>query len=218
MGSDDDSGDKRKGGVLGPDELDISKRPEVEEIDEGRYIVSASGSPAKKPNRELLENPDWLDERTEESANPPATQSASASSEPADTIQRPAEPPAVELTQESVSEFLAESLAESSGSYGFDATVNVEGKVNRGRMTSDDIGETLETLLRWYAKQTTDEIEPEAVLGIILAGSDLEVEYPVHSAYAMLKQYGLRPDDSIRDLLGAVREEGSFTVPPSKDR
>jgi len=84
-------------------------------------------------------------------------------------------------------------------------------------MTSDDVGETLETLLRWYARQTTDEVEPETVLGIILAGSDLAVEYPVQSAYTMVKQHGLTPDDSIGDLLAAVRNDGSFTVPPSKD-
>jgi len=131
--------------------------------------------------------------------------------------QPPVEPPAAELTNENVSKFLAESLAKSSGEYGFDATINVEGQVNRGRMTSDDIGETLETLLRWYACQTTDEVEPEVVLGIILAGSELAVEYPVQSAYAMVKQHGLKPDDSISDLLNAVRKEGSFTIPPSTD-
>ena len=61
-------------------------------------------------------------------------------------------------------------------------------------------------------------VDPEAALGIILAGSTLEVEYPVQSAYAMLKQYGLQPDDSISELLTAVRKEGSFTVPPSKNQ
>ena len=127
------------------------------------------------------------------------------------------EPPAVELTNENVSKFLAQSLAQGDGEYGFDATINVEGQVNRGRMTSDDVGETLETLLRWYARQTTDEVEPEAVLGIILAGSDLAVEYPVQSAYTMVKQFDLQPDDTISDLLSAIRKEGSFTIPPSKE-
>ena len=296
--------------VLAPDDLDITKRPEVEEIDDGRYVVSPNG-PAKKPDRELLENPDWLDneaddetdETTEtapqrrsrqptssepsrsgqqrpgqptpnqnaesaqsaptqqppnQSASQPAdaqqpaesqqppTQSQSSGSQPTSSPpdestpasgsqsasgradqptspelaahdQPPAEPPAVELTNENVSKFLAKSLAKTSGDYGFDATVNIEGNVNRGRMTSDDIGETLETLLRWYARQTTDEVEPEHVLGIILAGSDLAVEYPVQSAYEVVKQHGLGPDDTISDLLAAVREEGSFTVPPSSE-
>jgi hypothetical protein len=147
-------------------------------------------------------------------------QSGAAGSQPApaDTPQEAADPPAVELTQQRVSQFLADSLADAETSYGFDATVNIDGDVNRGRMSSDDIAETLEGLLRWYAKQTTDDVDPEAALGIILAGSTLEVEYPVQSAYAMLKQHDLQPDDSISDLLTAVRNEGSFTVPPSKNR
>jgi len=308
MGSDDSDDVDKRDRVLAPDDLDITKRPEVEEIDDGRYIVSPNG-PAKKPDRELLENPDWLDndedddaepatqsttqqpagqqptpqqpanqstptdtqnpptrsqpstERSQPTTQPPAegatrrqqpstnqphqdsqkpqqppqNQPATNQSTPANTQsttsrtdqptnrelaahdQPPAEPPAAEITNENVSKFLAQSLANASGDYGFDATLNVEGNVNRGRMTSDDIGETLETLLRWYARQTTDEVEPEHVLGIILAGSDLAVEYPVQSAYEVVKQHGLGPEDSISDLLAAVREEGSFTVPPSKD-
>ena len=324
MGSDNSDEDKRDR-VLAPDDLDITNQPEVEEIDDGRYVVSPNG-PAKKPDRELLENPDWLDSDDDEETAPqpsrtdspqpdrssqPArsqrdqptgsqrspqpdqststqqpqsddgptrqstpsgqsdgrnqqstpdrstdrSQQAGAGNQSTDRSQQagagnqsggrsqqpsssdqsggatpqpssselaahdqpPVEPPAVELTNETVSKFLAEELTQSSGDYGFDATLNVEGQVNRGRMTSDDVGETLETLLRWYARQTTDEVEPETVLGIILAGSDLAVEYPVQSAYTMVKQHGLTPDDSIGDLLAAVRNDGSFTVPPSKD-
>ena len=339
MGS-DNSDEENRDRVLAPDDLDITKQPEVEEIDDGRYVVSPSG-PAKKPDRDLLENPDWLDDpddeettpqpdqssrsqsppqgqpsnqqqssqsdpstsrqpqpndgstrqpggRSGQNQDPPNTQSGGRTQQPpnaqsggrnqqsaptrstperstpdqspsdqstpnrsqqADATTRsssrsqqppaadqsdenpphpssnelaahdqpPVEPPAAELTNENVSKFLAESLAQGSGDYGFDATVNIEGQVNRGRMTSDDIGETLETLLRWYARQTTDEVEPETVLGIILAGSDLAVEYPVQSAYAVVKQHDLKPDDTISDLLDAVRKEGSFTVPPSKD-
>jgi hypothetical protein len=384
MGS-DNSDEENRDRVLAPDDLDITKQPEVEEIDDGRYVVSPDG-PAEKPDRELLENPDRLDNdddeetapqpsgaespqpnpdqpsqqdrsprqeqptntqpdqstppqqpqpddgptrqstrgggqpqpggqsggrnqqpqpggqsggrnqqpksggqsggrnqqpksggqsggrnqqpksggpsggRNQQSPNaqsgsrnqqstpdrstnrgqqagagsqsggrgqqpPAADQSKSSggggqpqpSSDLAAHDQPPVEPPAAELTNENVSKFLAKELTQSSGDYGFDATLNVEGQVNRGRMTSDDIGETLETLLRWYARQTTDEVDPETVLGIILAGTDLAVEYPVQSAYAMVKQHDLKPDDTIGDLLEAVRNEGSLTVPPSKD-
>jgi hypothetical protein len=159
-------------------------------------------------------------ESTDETGNTSKSSPPSEGSdqEPTDDATETADPPAVELTQQTVSQFLAESLAKTEESYGFDATVNIEGDVKRGRMSSDDIAETLEGLLRWYARQTTDEVEPEVALGIILAGSTLEVEYPVQSAYAMLKEYGLQPDDSISELLTAVRKEGSFRVPPSKNR
>ena len=334
MGSEDSEVDERDH-VLAPDDLDITKQPEVEEIDDGRYVVSPNG-PAKKPDKDLIENPDWLDEdepedtetapqpapeepqpnkgrtQSSESAHTtqpsthqpshpdqstPSQQSQSTHSQPDQSTssthsqpqqpqpegrqprqptptdqaraqqsgptesqsterqsterqsaesqsterqsaesqsterrpdqptnrelaahdQPPVDPPAVELTNANVSKFLAESLAQGGGDYGFDATVSIEGQVNRGRMTSDDIGETLETLLRWYARQTTDEVEPESVLGIILAGSDLAVEYPVQSVYSVVKRHGLKPDDSISELLAAVRNEGSFTVPPSDE-
>jgi len=304
MGS-DDSDEEDRDRVLAPDDLDITAQPEVEEIDDGRYVVSPDG-PAKKPDRDLLENPDWLsdDDETETAPEPsnsppreprqeqstsqpdegstpqqprpdkrstpqadgqnrqPSTNqpggqnqqsnnnqsggrgqqtpntpsggrnaqseghdqqstgggsSAQSSSELAAHDQPPVDPPAVELTNANVSKFLAEELTQGGDSYGFDATLNVEGEVNRGRMTSDDIGETLETLLRWYARQTTEEVEPESVLGIILAGSDLAVEYPVQSVYTVVKRHDLTPDDSISDLLAAVRKEGSFTVPPSEE-
>jgi hypothetical protein len=354
MGSDNSDEEDRER-ILAPDDLDITAQPEVEEIDDGRYVVSPDG-PAKKPDRDLLENPDWLnnDEEDEEMAPQPSddpsppresrqeqstpqqpqpdnrstpqaggqnqqppgnnqpdgqnkqqpnnkpggrgqqspntqsggrgqqsptnqgkqtstnTQSGGrkqqsstnqsgnrdqqqsptaqsngrnqqsgnrnqqstggrnqqstgggsptpSSSELAAHDQPPVEPPAVELTNENVSRFLAEELTQGGDSYGFDATLNVEGEVNRGRMTSDDVGETLETLLRWYARQTTEEVDPESVLGIILAGSDLAVEYPVQSIYTVVKRHDLKPDDSISDLLAAVRKEGSFTVPPSEE-
>ncbi|WP_253738813.1 DUF7500 family protein [Halohasta salina] len=333
MGSDDSEMENRDR-VLAPDDLDITDQPEVAEIDDGRYVVSADG-PATEPDKEILENPDWLsDEDEDEGSGAPTGQEPSPRSEqstPADQPNRttqptarggqpstdrqpdptqpnqgqptgqqpnqgqptqqhpnqgqptqqqpnqqqpaqqppaaeqegrrhqqstggqpagsqpaaggrqqsaegqtgssphpnsselaahdqpPAEPPVAEISNETVSKFLAKELAQGDGDYGFDATLNVEGQVNRGRMTSDDIGETLETLLRWYARQTTEEVDPEVVLGIILAGTDLAVEYPVQSAYATIKQYDLKPDDSIGDLLTAIRKEGSFTVPPSKD-
>jgi|GEM_PF-533513 hypothetical protein len=257
MTGDDPADGSREKGILAPEELDITDSPNVETIDQDRYLVSADeitadtdqlggtgGTDAELPavDDESAEPDDEsADTADDESASTSTTttetddeesdetasetdgdeeQSGAAGSQPApsDTPQEAADPPAVELTQQRVSQFLAESLADAETSYGFDATVNIDGDVNRGRMSSDDIAETLEGLLRWYAKQTTDDVDPEAALGIILAGSTLEVEYPVQSAYAMLKQYDLQPDDSISDLLTAVRNEGSFTVPPSKNR
>lgn len=188
---------------------------------------SSSTQPTTESGDEDDEEPEESATSTEEEAEskektpPSGSGGGSETQSPpptTDESEESAEPPAVELTQQTVSQFLAESLAKTEEAYGFDATVNIEGDVKRGRMSSDDIAETLEGLLRWYAKQTTDEVEPEAALGIILAGSSLEVEYPVQSVYAMLKQYGLQPDDSISELLTAVRKEGSFTIPPSKNK
>jgi hypothetical protein len=240
MSSDEPEDDPQEKGILAPDELDIADHPKVESLSEGRYVVSADGTPDSPPpeheqsHTEGTQQPAGQEESDDTDAEEdddaddadeqePADdgESEPSSEPPAETSDEDgetAEPPAVELTQQTVSQFLAESLTSTETSYGFDATVNIEGDVKRGRMSSDDVAETLEGLLRWYAEQTTDDMEPEAALGIILAGSTLEVEYPVQSVYAMLKRYGLGPDDSISDLLAAIREEGSFTVPPSDTR
>jgi hypothetical protein len=248
MSSDDPADEPEEKGILAPDELDISDHPKVESLSEGRYVVSADGTPdePESAQREQSsgdktqlpagetdadetadgtddEDEDREDEDDGDDVDKDETDGDRNQEPPAERSEDtddagPAEPPAVELTQQTVSQFLAESLTSTETSYGFDATVNIEGDVKRGRMSSDDVAETLEGLLRWYAEQTTDEMEPEAALGIILAGSTLEVEYPVQSVYAMLKQYELGPDDSISDLLAAIREEGSFTVPPSDTR
>jgi len=240
MSSDEPEDDPQEKGILAPDELDIADHPKVESLSEGRYVVSADGTPDSPPpeheqsHTEDTQQPAGQEESDDTDAEEdddaddadeqePADdgESEPSSEPPAETSDEDgetAEPPAVELTQQTVSQFLAESLTSTETSYGFDATVNIEGDVKRGRMSSDDVAETLEGLLRWYAEQTTDDMEPEAALGIILAGSTLEVEYPVQSVYAMLKRYGLGPDDSISDLLAAIREEGSFTVPPSDTR
>jgi len=244
MSSDDPEDDPQEKGILAPDELDITDHPKVESLSEGRYVVSPDDTPvdpapeqqetsrstgSQLPGSE--EHSDDADDDTEERAEatdddseqPPrggggGDDDDTTGEAPDDENENAGEPPAVELTQQTVSQFLAESLTATETAYGFDATVNIEGSVKRGRMSSDNVAETLEGLLRWYASQTTDEMEPEATLGIILAGSTLEVEYPVQSVYAMLKRYELQPEDSISDLLSAIREEGSFTVPPSDNR
>ncbi|RJX42209.1 hypothetical protein DM826_11215 [Halonotius aquaticus] len=247
MSSDDPEDDPQEKGILAPDELDITDHPKVESLSEGRYVVSPDDTPVDpdpeqqgksgSTESQLPASDDTAndtDDNAEESAEgdddtEQAPRGSGGGDDDDDTAEEPpadtdddsegaAEPPAVRLTQQTVSQFLAESLTSTETAYGFDATVNIEGSVKRGRMSSDDVAETLEGLLRWYASQTTDEMEPEAALGIILAGSTLEVEYPVQSVYAMLKRYGLQPDDSISDLLSAIREEGSFTVPPSENR
>jgi len=245
MSSDDPEDDPQEKGILAPDELDIADHPKVESLSEGRYVVSPDDTPVDPESEqqrksrstgsqlptsdEVSDSADDADRDNEVDASKDTSgetrggSGGDSNDDPApatDTdgeTENPAEPSPVELTQQTVSQFLAESLTSTETAYGFDATVNIEGSVKRGRMSSDDVAETLEGLLRWYAAQTTDEMEPEAALGIILAGSTLAVEYPVQSVYAMLKRHGLQPEDSISDLLSAIREEGSFTVPPSED-
>lgn len=243
------SDDREDGKVLSPDELDVAKREEVEEIDEGRYVVSPSGKP--RVDEETIEKQDWLREDEEDQPvdrpvdqpdsepSTPATASSesperSTSADP-DGPENPAAASAnapvsssgvessssgsaeAQIDAEDVSRWLARSFAAREETYCFDLSVDMDGDLARTRRATDDVSEALEELLVWYADRATDDIPPEEVIGILLASSDTEVRYPVQSVYAMLKRYGLRPDDSISDLLAAVRSDGNMTVPPSRD-
>lgn len=118
---------------------------------------------------------------------------------------------------EFVTERLAESFIDNGFEYGFDLTIDVEGEVNRHRVVSNDISATLETLLLWYARQTSDEFAPEEVLGILLASTDVPLRYPAQSVRDLVDHYGLSPEDSVGDLLAAVGREGALTIPPTDD-
>ncbi|MGM0605308.1 MAG: DUF7500 family protein, partial [Halobacteriota archaeon] len=263
------SNDRNDRTVLSPDELDLSEREEVAEIDEGRYVVSPSGS-KPRVDPEALEKQDWLqreddDEGERTRSQPPrASQpdppaSAARSAQPADppsnqhpepkpeptsdsepdqspdptsgpsstsrsgrsagsSATSPPQHPDSAIDAEDVSKWLARSFAKNRGTYGFDLTVDMEGNVKRTRAASNDIGNALESMLMWYADQATDDLPPEEVIGILLASTDIEVKYPVQSVYEMCKRYKLKPDDSIGDLLKAVRKDGTMTVPPSRKR
>lgn len=219
-----DDNDTQRRSVLDPDELDISRREEVAEIDDGRYVVSPDGS-KPRVDPDSIERQDWLQRDRDDDASPASRSARSAptnatgSGSPS-TPQSPAGPRSTddpEISAQDVSRWLAKSFARNRGQYGFDLTVDMEGNVKRTRAASNDIGEALESMLRWYADQATDDLPPERVVGILLAATDMEVQYPVQSAYTLVKRHGLTPEDSIADLLQAVRAEGYMAVPPSKN-
>lgn len=171
------------GPVLDPAELDITEDERVEQLDDGRYVISAGDSAPKVPTRE----------ETESSPAP-----------------RPREPPAVD--GRAVSRWLAESFENDGFTHGFDATVKVDGTVNRHRMVSNEVTATFETLVLWYARQVAGSTPPEEALGLLLAESDIPVQYPTPCLRRLLGTLDLTPQDSVADLLAAVEAEGGFTV------
>jgi len=207
--------------VFTPDELDITAREEVEEIDDGRYVVSASGG---RPNvdSDTLEQEDWVDDEpskqqtmssaTETGTEPePVHDDGNETQSVTETSQN--ESNTVKLTDERVTEFIGEALLRDRQSYGFDLTVVADGTVSRRKGTSNDIGVTLRNLLTWFAEQTADGYPPEEAIGLMLAGGEFDVRYPPQNIASVVKHYELTPDDSIEELLKAVREDGELVVP-----
>jgi hypothetical protein len=111
-----------------------------------------------------------------------------------------------------VSRWLAASLADNEYDYGFDATVSFGDETNRHRMVSDDLPTTFETLVRWFAHNAGGDTPPERVLGLLLSQSDATVELPPDLIRKAAVDNGLSADDSIGDLLRAVKEDGSITM------
>jgi hypothetical protein len=175
--------DAADGPVLDPAELDISDDDRVAELDDDRYVISANDTAPKVPSPEETQP-----------RRAPELQS------------RP------EVDGTAVSRWLAASFQDDGFTHGFDATVKVDGIVNRHRMVSNDVTATFETLVLWYARQVAGTTPPEEALGLLLANSDLPVQFPTACLHRLLQNLDLAPDDDIRHLLTAVEEAGGLTI------
>lgn len=92
------------------------------------------------------------------------------------------------------------SLDPESANYIVDIEASVEGYTSNYRAASDDVVVTFSDLVRWYATQVDDDLDPSRVLQILIAESELStgLHQTVETA---LDRYELTPTDSIGDLL-----------------
>jgi len=176
MAGGSDEPNPEDGKILSPEELDIGDDEHVTEINEGRYVVS----------------PDIRDD----------DEPAASSPVPASTPDP--EPERREFNDADVHTWLAEQMAESNASYGFDVTAKFDGQVDQQRLTSNDIVTVFETLMLWYGRQLDGSTAVEDVLGILLSESNVPVKYPPGTIESLARASGLSPDDSIADLIDAV--------------
>lgn len=117
-----------------------------------------------------------------------------------------------DLDAGAVGQWLAASLADTEFSYGFDATLSLDGRTARHRMASDDVGETFETLVTWFADAAGGDTPPEDALGILLAGMDEGPRIPPNAVRAALARLGLSRDDTVEDLLTALDRAGGLQL------
>lgn len=192
MVSDQDKpADDDEGTVLSPDELDITSDESVEEIDDGRYVIS----------------PD-------ESAPVPIVPDEGEGDEPDDRSNPDTDPSTPGLTSDEVHEWLRTELAGATAQYGFDISAKFEHGVDQEALHSNDIVTTFEKLLVWYAQRAGGDTPVEEVLGILLLESGVPITYPPRTIHELVDAYELETTDSIGDLLAAARANEDVQFPP----
>lgn len=187
------------GSAFDPDDLDFSDDERVREIDDGRYVVSASDSaPNPPPDRETDDSSGGAD----------ANDAADADATAADT----GAPSGGAITAEHVSRWLTASFRDDGFTYGFDATLSVGDDVVRHRMVSNDVTTTFDTLLTWFSRNVGETTPPAEVLGILFAASEQPVQYPPGTLERYVADHDLSPDDSIGDLLEVAEAHGGLRI------
>jgi hypothetical protein len=191
--SPDDTPEAGEGSALSPDELDIEDDDSVVQLDSGRYVVGTDGRPS-------------VPEQSPEDAG--QTREADAELPPGDPS------PSGPTDSGAVNEWLEDDLRGTSARYGFHVSAKSDDAVSHQQMFSDDVGTVFDSLLRWYAQQLTTDTPVEDVLGILLTESNVRVRYSPSCLQVILRAYDLGPDDSIADLVEAVRDDRGMVFPP----
>jgi hypothetical protein len=174
-------------GVVDPEDLDITKNEEVDELRDGQYVIATGNATTDDLDLEGLQ--DDLDAGTEPAAS-------------RDTDIRAA---------------LVDELSSLDSANGFVVAGRFDGDVDIHRSASDDPAAVFGDLVEWYASNVDDRTPEAEVLGILCLAGGVPVTYPVRALVDVLRTHGLSPDDSIRDLLEAVQDEG-LVLAPDGDR
>ena len=189
----EDDANAEDGGVLSPEELDISDEENVVELEEGRYVISPGNRPPRVPD----------------DVEPSSEHRADFSHE---------RDRSTELTDADVHEWLGRRLQAADSKYAFDVTATFEGRTAQNDLFSNDVVATFENLVVWYARHAGGDTPIEDVLGILLMESNLSIRFPEESLRAFVAAHGLDDEDSLETLFAVVREEGGVRFPPGDRR
>jgi len=194
MPSDSDDSVSERGKVLTEEELDLTRHDNVNELDDGRYVVSTGSGPTS-------------DEAAEARADAREARDLEAPVDDPDP-----DPADSEITEMDVNAWLEDHFRSVDAQYGFHATAKFDDGVSRHQVVSNDVVTSFESLLIWYAQHVGGGTPVEDVLGILLAEANVSVRYPVRTLTGLLKRYDLDRDDSIDDLIDAVSDEQGVSL------
>jgi len=224
-----EGGAPEEGAILDPSELDITESEHVEQLDEGRFVVSPdartqSGSPAEGGDSSGGRGgrPDSAGGGSRQSGGTggrgggaqggrgggmPGGSNPTTGDQPGQRRRGGQQPPGGNLDEETVRRWMRQKYERSTSKYAFDVTARFDGRVSQRRMASNDLITTFESLLLWYAQQVDTSTPVEEILGILLMESSVPVRYPPESVKNLVKSTDLGPEDTIADLLEAVQND-----------
>ncbi|WP_248516434.1 DUF7500 family protein [Salinarchaeum laminariae] len=196
-----------EGKVLSPQELELANKDGVEQLEEGRFVVSPDGTDPDVPTELSVDGADVESSAREQSVA--ATSAEPAAEEPA-TVE--AESPRLDRT--SIQDWHEQQLSESPSAYGYHLSLKAGSAIDHHTIHSDDVTMTFNNLLLWYARTVDGDLPPGAVIGILLSDASVPVQFPVKALEQFVMDQGLSTEDSIADLLEAVRDDGGIVFPP----
>lgn len=191
-------GRPEKGRVLSPNDLDITDDEAVEEIDDGRYVVSAGGGPPNVPD----DPPDPADSGSGsgEVGGAGIAGGGQQGGHGAPGAGGPASP-------EAARNLLGEELGRTRARYGIDVVGRFDGESARHRTVSNDVVATFENLVLWYARHVSDDTPAEEVIEILLREASVVPDPGTPNLKELLDKHDLTPHDSIAELVAAITAE-----------
>ncbi len=180
------------GGVLNPEELDISESPYVTEVSDGRYVVSPDRTPRPNPDPEPTPRSEPDAHPNQESA-PAKAPTSTRSSEQSSTTSPGA-----------ARSVLAAELERTDAEYAIDIVSRLEGADVRHRTTSDDVVGTFDNLVLWYAQHVATNTPTQRTATLLLDRSEFSPPASPGQIRRTAKRHGLTRSSTIGDLLDAL--------------
>ncbi|ELZ98571.1 DUF7500 family protein [Haloferax sulfurifontis] len=207
-------------GVVGTDELDISRDEHVAALDTGRYVISTGENRPPTPVDDEAGGESGPSDSNSDSDSDGATRPGTEAAGEDDERDTSTSAPELVLPKDPkkravlARRLLAERVGAVRADHALVTTALVDGEVARHETVSDDVTDVVHSFLTWYAEAVgSADTPPDEVLGILLLASEVQVTYPSRAVEALAAANGLGRDDSIGDLLDAVEETGA-SFPP----
>lgn len=210
------SGDAR--GALSPDDLDFTESPYVDEIDDGRYVVSADRSPPNVPDKQEASSGSLPQAKTQSQAQsqsqaPAARSNAGSETAPATDAGPDESAPAAAdrrgtanavQSPEAARSLLADELERVDTRFAIDIVSRFGEDTVRHRMTSDDVVGTFNSLVFWYARHVSRNTPTNRAASLLLAKSDFTPELTETQLRTAMHKHGLDESSSLEELLEAL--------------